>query len=293
MKFYTPRVFAGCVILGDMMAFFFGGLGLIIGSFLNVVILRQGTGRSISGRSGCFSCGYQLQWYDLIPVVSWLMLRGKCRSCQSSISVQYPLVEVCTAGLFACIGGAPFVSGGMVQLLLLCVCAALLMCIAVYDLRHTIIPDVWVYAFIFCAFVNATVFAYPATQNEAVMVYSAGVLTAVPLFLFWFFSQGRAMGFGDVKLSVGIGYLVGLWHGLAAIMLAFIIGGVLCAPLLVFSSAWWRRICSTFTHRYGVKFPIMSVTMKSEVPFGPFLVCATCVVWMCQLYGIPLPWLFL
>ncbi|MEN9560740.1 MAG: type 4 prepilin-like protein leader peptide-processing enzyme, partial [Candidatus Parcubacteria bacterium] len=128
-----------------MFAFVFGAFGLIIGSFLNVFILRKGV-RSLAGRSACMSCGRTILWQDLIPVVSWIFLRGKCRHCGSAISPQYPLVEIVTGVLFALIGAAPFPIG-LFQRVLFCVLAALLVAIAVYDMRHTIIPDEWAYTF--------------------------------------------------------------------------------------------------------------------------------------------------
>ena len=272
-----------------LLAFIFFGFGLIIGSFLNVVILRQGTGRTTSGRSGCFSCGHQLQWFDLVPVLSWLLLRGRCRYCGSRISPQYPLVELSTALLFGVLGSAPLVVG-LVHQAVLCVLASLLIIIAVYDMRHTIIPDEWVYGFIGVSLLLAFITVTKETMPLSVVV--AGPLTAVPLFLLWFFSQGRAMGFGDVKLSIGMGYLLGLWSGLSAVFLAFIIGGVLSTPLLFLSSGLWKKIRSYLTHRRGLNLPLFSVSMKSEVPFGPFLVLATFIVWISELYGTPFTWPF-
>src|SRR5271170_6149081 len=90
----------------EMVAY--GVLGLIVGSFLNVVILRRGA-RTIGGRSACLHCGAPLIWYDMVPVASWIILRGRCRSCGTRISVQYPLVEATTAIFFALI--APVISG--------------------------------------------------------------------------------------------------------------------------------------------------------------------------------------
>src|SRR5271165_6313244 len=127
-----------------MLAIFYGLyglLGLVIGSFLNVVIIRRGA-RTIGGRSGCLSCGAPLAWYDMVPVFSWLALLGRCRSCGSPISVQYPLVEASTAILFALIGGSPLPL--MMQVLSLAICAILVL-ITAYDVRHTIIPDEWSY----------------------------------------------------------------------------------------------------------------------------------------------------
>ena len=138
-----------------LIAFMYALFGLIIGSFLNVVILRHGA-RSVGGRSGCLSCNAPLRPYDLIPVFSWLALGGRCRDCGSRISKQYPLVEATTAILFAFIGSALLpISLTLVSLII----AALLVLIAAYDIRHTIIPDEWVYAFAFFALVASLPFA--------------------------------------------------------------------------------------------------------------------------------------
>ena len=80
-----------------------GMLGLCVGSFLNVVILRQGR-QALSGRSVCTSCAETLAWYDMVPVASWIILRARCRACGSSISIQYPLVEAATGTLFGLVG---------------------------------------------------------------------------------------------------------------------------------------------------------------------------------------------
>src|SRR4051812_42460706 len=93
-----------------VLSFVFGIFGLIIGSFLNVLILRHGE-RSLGGRSACMSCGRTLKWFDLIPVFSWLALLGRCRTCKKKISVQYPIVEATTAILFAAVGSAFFQNG--------------------------------------------------------------------------------------------------------------------------------------------------------------------------------------
>lgn len=268
----------------------FGGFGLIVGSFLNVLILRQGTGRSTGGRSGCLSCRHQLQWFDLIPVFSWISLNGRCRYCRSALSIQYPLVELTTAFLFGVVGFAPL-QFGLVAKVLFCITLELLISIAVYDFRHTIIPDEWVYLFCGMSFVLG--YWVPSIPHSSYLLFLlSGPITTLPLFLLWFVSGGRAMGFGDVKVGVGMGYLLGWWHGLSAVLLSFIIGGIMCAPLLLFSSMYWKRLRVFFTHSIGIRLPSFNVSMKSEVPFGPFLVLATVVVWMSGLYGHPLAWPF-
>src|SRR4051812_6530095 len=124
-----------------MIALVCGIFGLIIGSFLNVVILRHDE-RGISGRSACMSCERTLTWIDLIPVFSWIALRGKCRTCKAAISIQYPLVEVTTGILFALVGNAFFYnisyysSTHSFVLMAYFSMIALLIAITVYDYYH-------------------------------------------------------------------------------------------------------------------------------------------------------------
>ncbi|MDP3645697.1 MAG: prepilin peptidase [bacterium] len=252
----------------------YGGLGLIIGSFLNVLILRHDV-RPLSGRSHCTSCTTRLKWFDLIPIISWIMLRGRCRTCRSAISIQYPLVEAGTALLFALIGTAFFQNNLLIfsthSLLLVPYFAmtALLIAITVYDMRHMIIPDEWTFLFAGIALVTSLA-SYDAAF--ALTVLLSGPIVAAPLYLLWFVSRGMWMGLGDPKLALGMGWLLGPYVGLAAIFLAFIIGAIVSLLVLIPLSALRRR---------GEP-----ITMKSEVPFGPFLVASTLILWLMTLYGI-------
>src|ERR1035437_10118568 len=122
--------------------------GLIIGSFLNVVILRLNTQKSLGGRSGCMSCLNKLSWYELIPVFSFLGLRGRCKNCKAKISIQYPIVELITGFIFAALflkfqnvfffNTVPVFS---FTYAFYAVAFSLLLVIAVYDIRHKIIPN--------------------------------------------------------------------------------------------------------------------------------------------------------
>lgn len=256
-------------------------LGLIVGSFLNVVILRRGVG-GLGGRSGCMKCGHSLAWYDLVPVLSWISLFGKCRYCGSRISIQYPLVELASAAAFALLVAAPF-PAGVPYRISFCIIAALLICILVYDLRHTIIPDAWAYAFAALAFITMPfLLASLSFPGQPVWPYfAAGLFAAAPLFTLWFISQGRWMGFGDVKLALGMGWLLGPVAGIFAVFLGFILGTVVLVPLMLLG-----RVV-THSSRYARFIP--RLTMKSEVPFGPFLIASTFIVWISLLYGIELP----
>lgn len=280
-----------------MFALMFGLFGLIIGSFLNVVVLRKGV-RSLQGRSACMHCGVQIRWFDLVPVFSWIVLRGKCRVCGSRISWQYPLVEAVTGVLFACIGGwvdamlvmtaaTPFLILG--YLAIVCV----LVVIAVYDFRHTIIPDDWAYLFAVLALVaqfltvisaGAMVPIAPAVAPVWWEVLVWGPVAAAPLFFLWVVSGGRWMGLGDSKLALGIGWLLGSM-GLVAVFGAFVLGAAILVPVML--------IVRAVTHSGMYANGARHLTMKSEVPFGPFLIMATILVWILGLYDVPVNLLIL
>jgi leader peptidase (prepilin peptidase)/N-methyltransferase len=283
----------------------FGLFGLIVGSFLNVLILRSGT-RSLGGRSACMSCGQHLRWFDLAPVLSWLVLRGHCRMCGARISVQYPLVEATTGLVFALIGGAPF-SLDLAYRLLYCAIAALLIAIAVYDIRHTLIPDLWAYTLMALSVVTTGSLIFVFDRSLSFLVYLlAGPLSASPIFLLWLVSRGAWMGFGDVKLALSFGWLLGPVYGVAAVFLAFIIGAVVSVGILLplphivrtlerlartLTLVPWRILggphdSSTKSLNGAMPKSVSGFTMKSEIPFGPFLSASCLILLLCWLYGI-------
>lgn len=260
----------------------FGLFGAIIGSFLNVLILRHGV-KTISGRSACASCGHELEAIDLVPIFSWLFLRGRCRFCGSRISIQYPLVEATTALLFGFIGAAPVAL--TLQILALPI-AALLIAISVYDIRHTVIPDAWAYAL--AGFSLIFSLAYLTSINELsafTPLFLAGPVSALPFWALWYVSGGTWMGFGDSKLAWGVGWLLGPLCGFIAIVLAFILGAVVsvCVLLPLSSPAVWA-FAARVTHTSSSVGGRWGFTMKSEVAFGSFLSVACVLVWLSILY---------
>lgn len=267
-------------------ALIFGLLGLIVGSFLNVLIVRHGV-RSIGGRSACPSCGKTIHWYDNIPVVSWFVLRGRCRFCSANISIQYPLVEVLTAVLFVLVGNAGHMPWNQPLLLLVFVPAlaivSLLLAIAVYDLYHKIIPDLWVYSFDALAF-GIGFWNWTLGTDPLYFFFVAGPFAALPLFFLWLVSRGAWMGFGDVKLALGIGWLLGPLYGIVAVFFAFVIGAVISIFILL----PLPHIMYAFSHLGITSYaqPATGFTMKSEIPFGPFLICSCFILWFLLLYGI-------
>lgn len=248
-------------------------VGLIVGSFLNVAILRMNTGRSIvRGRSMCARCSRQLAWYELIPVFSFLALRGKCRTCRAPISFQYALVELVTAIVFVVsyiriVIVGDFTGTAWLTYVFSLIIASLMIVIFVYDARHKIIPDTVVYPFILLSFL-ALVYRTSLGDTSFFLELIHGVLVALPFFLLWYFSKGRAMGFGDVKLALGIGWLVGLAVGYGVILLAFWIGGIVGLFLLGLSRKY---------------------NMKSEIAFGPFLIVG---LFIASLWGVTVQSMF-
>jgi prepilin signal peptidase PulO-like enzyme (type II secretory pathway) len=244
---------------------FFFMLGAIIGSFLNVVILRYGTGRTLWGRSHCMSCRYTLQWYDLIPIGSYLILQGRCRSCKSAFSSRYAWVEFVTAVLFTL---AYVTSGISIVLGIWLVIISLLVVLAVYDLRHKILPDAINYTLIAISFLLLFVeFTGPFVAEFVWPMWSSvlsGLLVPLPFFLLWLLSKGRAFGLGDVKLMVAIGWLFPLPVAITVVFLSFWLGVIFVAGWLIF-----RR---TQLGRFALKG-----FGKQMVPFGPFLVAAVLI----------------
>lgn len=245
-------------------------LGTIIGSFLNVVIFRFNTGKTITkGRSICMTCNKNLRWYELIPLFSFLIQSGKCRRCASKISHQYPIVEFITGLVFASIAfkflPVIFISFGTYIFLVVffVFIFSLLIVISVYDLRHKIIPDQLVFLFISISFISMFInysgvghfFTLPSLASLI-----AGPILALPFALIWYFSKGRLMGLGDGKLILGIGWLFGLSSGLATVILSFWIGTIVSLSIMFLSKK--------------------KMGMKTEIPFAPFLIISILITFL-------------
>ena len=190
--------------------------GLVIGSFTNVVILRVPAGESIvTAPSHCMRCGKKLKWYHLIPVFSWLVLRGRCDRCKSPISAQYPLVEAATGVLYAFIY---YIYGLSVETLLYCSMTSALLALSVIDFRTFEIPPG---LNIFLAIVGL---ARLLTDLAHWPLYITGLFAvSVVLLIIHLVSGGRAMGGGDIYLMGACGLLLG-WK---LILLAFFLGCIL------------------------------------------------------------------
>lgn len=231
-----------------------GLLGAILGSFLNAILFRYGTGKSaLHGRSACMHCGHTLGAAELVPIFSYIFLRGRCKHCRTRISPQYPLVEAAAALLAV---GTWLATGEPLSFAYYLTIQLVLLFVFVYDLRHKIIPTGALVAL--AVLTLAPLLVVPGQEPFALL---AGPLLAAPLFFFSAISGGRWMGWGDAPLMLSLGWLLGLTQGLTAFMLAFW-GGALVG--------------------IGLMLAARGYTMKSEVPFAPFLIGGAWAAYFCN-----------
>lgn len=234
---------------GVLLAFIFG---LIWGSFLNVVIVRFDDWLSIvKDRSHCPKCRAKLPWYDLIPLFSFIALRGQCRHCQKPISWQYPLVEFSTAALVAAGYYLVFLLNDLVlwqasiAFIAYIVALGALITILFHDLYEMLVPEVLSYV----ALIAAAVFSLFFFQDWQASLYG-GLAGVIPIALLVYPTKGVWMGEGDVKIAAALGLLVGWPAAVVFLIVAFVIGGIFGAALLLLGQA----------------------KMKSALPFAPFLI---------------------
>ncbi len=264
------------------IAFFI--LGTIVGSFLNVVVLRLGTGMSPTGRSRCFSCGKQLGVFDLVPILSFLALRGHCRYCGTRISFQYPIVEAISGFMFLLIylkfegvfySPSFFVFGEMLVALII---SSFLLAITVYDIIHKIIPNPLVFSFIglsaFLAFIRYIVQMPSMSGISLTLDLLAGPILFLFFYALWKVSNGTWMGLGDGKLALGIGLSLGFVSGLSAVIIGFWIGAIFGVSLMLIS-----KVLPLIRLNGGS----IAVTMRTEIPFAPFLILGMAIVYFCDI----------
>lgn len=244
-----------------MVVFILFLLGLTVGSFLNVLADRLPRRESVVwGRSHCESCQHPLAWYDLVPVISCLLLRGRCRYCHHSYSVQYLLAEVGTGLMFVFLSLFFPMSTISAYALRVIICSCLLV-IVLADLRYHVIPDEMVITLFIITLLSAFVlpmFAGPLVAEPSALsrLGTMGLLVAIfgGLVLI---TRGKGMGIGDVKYAAWMGLFLGFARGMVAFYLAFLTGAAVSVILII-----WKK-----------------KSLKSAVAFGPFLVFGTLVAW--------------
>jgi leader peptidase (prepilin peptidase)/N-methyltransferase len=224
-------------------AAFAGVLGATVGSFLNVVAYRLPRRESlVSPGSRCPGCGHAIKVYDNLPVLGWLLLRGRCRSCKSTISPRYPIVEALTAALAVTV---VLTKHSAAQITLGLVLIAVLVPVALIDLEHRIIPNkITLPAALAAVAIGAALDLHGVPEQLIAGAGAGGFL------LFFAVAYPRGMGMGDVKLAAVLGLFLG-WSVAVAVLAAVVLGTVVGGLVMA---------------RLGVE-----QGRKTAVPFGPFL----------------------
>lgn len=239
---------------GVEAALFAGVLGLLVGSFLNVVIYRfpkilerqwaadcaEFSGQEpkeeepfnlVVPRSRCRQCGHVIRWYENIPVVSWLALRGKCSQCKAPIGLRYPVVELVTAGFFALCGWR---FGLTLQAAAWAAFAALLICLFLIDMDTQILPDDLNYSLLWLGLLASALGFTAVPLESAVWGAALGYLVFWGIFQAYKLATGKeGMGYGDFKLLAALGAWLGVKYLLAIILLSSIVGAVIGIVLVI------------------------------------------------------------
>jgi leader peptidase (prepilin peptidase)/N-methyltransferase len=254
-----------------------GAFGTIIGSFLNVVVYRVPLGRSIvAPPSACGTCGHEVRAYDNIPLVSWLVLRGKCRDCAAPISVRYPLVELGGAVFFgvvawrflpellASVGGLA-IAAGVIQLVAYLYFAAISLALALIDLDTRRLPDVIVLPSYLVGIALLGVAAALGGSWVQLLTAGIGMLGLGGVYLALAVARPGGMGMGDVKLAGVTGLMLG-WLGIPELLVGGIAGFVLGGL-------------------FGVALLLAGRGRRAAVAFGPWLLAGA---WLGILVGGPI-----
>ena len=240
-----------------LSGFLFFLLGLCLGSFLNVVVYRLNHGLSpLKGRSFCPKCKKKIIWYDNLPLLSFVLLRGRCRNCHSPISWQYPLVELATGILTLLtvyLSLFTLKSTGLAVAYHLLVAYALI-ALFVSDLLYQTLPDEIIYPTL------GLIFAWTLFRDDLLMALLAAVTAAAFFILLIVVTRGKGMGWGDVKLVGLMGLFLGFPGLLVALILAFLTGATTGVILVL----------------------LRKKRLGDQISFGPFLASAT---WISLFWG--------
>jgi leader peptidase (prepilin peptidase) / N-methyltransferase len=241
--------------------------GLIIGSFINCLIYRLRNKKSLNGRSFCPHCKKQINWYDNIPLLSFFILKGKCRKCKKTISFEYPLVELVTAITFILIyhfASLSVYTCSIVPLLTLFrnwLFASILIVIFIYDFKYYLILDkVSIPAIILALIVNLFIAFLNTGFNSLISEFLNLALSAIVaggfFFLQFAISRGKWIGGGDIRLGLLMGFMLGWPYVLPALAISYILGSLVGMFLI------------------GAKH----ANMKTQVPLGTFLAIGIFIV---------------
>ncbi len=237
-----------------------GVFGLVVGSFLNVLIDRIPKGENVIWmRSHCDFCKKPLRWYELVPVFSFLIQGGRCRRCHKRLSLQYPLIELATAAGFIFLVSLPMSS-------IVLVLASGILCVSivlfVIDCKYFILPDPLVGVLFLFSLANL----YMESPADRAVALASGMFAGLGFLLLWLLTKQKGLGFGDVKLVTVLGLLLGYPNTIIMLYIAFLTGAIWGVILLVAQKAG----------------------LKSRVAFGPFLFlgAAGAALWGGQLWAM-------
>lgn len=248
-------------------------VGASAGSFLNVLADRLPNNESILSRSHCDHCRKDIPWYDLVPLVSFFILKGRCRYCKKNLTFLYPLIEFATGVIFVCIAylQAPYLIGattkipsawielmkayppqfaGFAMMISFAIISTLIV-MFIADAKYQIIPDLMQTVLFICIIILKIPTRHLIFQNLI-----EGFVVMIPILLLYLITKGHGMGFGDVKLTFIMGFFLGLKPGFLAVYFAFILGALFGTWLLI-------------TKRKQ---------LSSKIAFGPFLVIGTIII---------------
>lgn len=227
-----------------------GLLGVCVGSFLNVVIYRLPRQMNLARPgSHCTRCDYQLRWYDNIPVVSWLLLGGKCRKCKEPISVRYTVVELANMALWL-LSVAFFWQESPVYAVVCAICCSVMICIFFIDLEHMLIYNRFIVLLALAGLVAMFHDGFTRPKDHIIGALVGGGSFALLYFGAIAVLKREAMGFADVKLAAAAGLLLG-WQKL---VMAILVGSVIGSFVLVILNR------------------VKKQDRDTEYPFGPFIV---------------------
>lgn len=241
--------------LGIVVSFL---LGISIGSFINVVIYRLAKKKSpFKGRSFCPNCKHKLIWKDLFPILSFIVLKRRCRYCKKKISYIYPTVEIITGILFV----LAFLKVGinnteLVRLFYFWFVITILIIVFIYDLKYYIILDrVILPATIIIFFIN--VFILNSSILTSILNYGFAVLIGGLFFFIQFYlTKGKGIGGGDIRLGLFMGAVTGWYEIIYALIIAYLLGGIISIAFILFKKA----------------------NLSTKLPFAPFLTIATFII---------------
>jgi len=245
-------------------------LGALVGSFLNCIIHRLEVNEGfIKGRSYCPHCKETIGAMDLIPIISFLFLKGRCRHCDGKISLQYPIVEIATGIIFAIIVFYQL-NEGLLETTYLLAIFSLMIVMFVYDLKHYLIPDEVVFSAIGASLVwhGALFLSGAMSSSEVIIFLLSGIGSAGFFWLLFIMSKGAWLGFGDVKLALFMGLFLG-YPGILVALFSSFTSGAIIGSAMVF---------------------LKKKEIRDEIPFAPFLIFGTTLAFF---WGEPiLNWYF-